>query len=181
MQLAQVYNNERLKSDNHGATANAGDVNLATSCNIIGCHKKILNCDITGLTCHCCEMITCALIWPAEPMELSQLVNGRPIISLHKEDQNIIKWACLLHDIRKLSLPIIESKDHVHPFKSAGAVLQVFQALNFIKLMNEKDKFAFIQANRLIDESVQPISNKYDLGPVKLDQPVCTVIHSHHL
>ena len=90
MQLAQVYNNERLKSDNYGATANGGDVNLATSCNIIGCHKKILNCDITGLTCHCCEIITCVLIWPAEPMELSQLVNGRPIISLHKEDQNII-------------------------------------------------------------------------------------------
>ena len=40
-------------------------------------------------------------------------------------DKNIIKWACLLHDLDKLSTPTIEGKDHIHAFKSAGATLDV--------------------------------------------------------
>jgi len=35
------------------------------------------------------------------------------------DEQNILKWAALLHDIRKLGMPIYEGKDHIHPFKSA--------------------------------------------------------------
>ena len=49
-------------------------------------------------------------------------------------DKNIIKWTALLHDIRKLSTPTIEGKDHVHPFKSASSVLDVFRDLNIIKV-----------------------------------------------
>ena len=37
--------------------------------------------------------------------------------------QNILKWAGLLHDLKKLSVPIIEGKDHTHPFKSGKATL----------------------------------------------------------
>ena len=48
------------------------------------------------------------------------------------EDQNTIKWACLLHDISKLSLPVIEGKDHVHPFKSASTTLDIFKKLKFL-------------------------------------------------
>lgn len=43
------------------------------------------------------------------------------------EEQNILLWAILLHDIRKLGPPVYVGKDHVHPFKSAAAVLEVFQ------------------------------------------------------
>ena len=50
------------------------------------------------------------------------------------QDKNIIKWSVLLHDIRKLSKPTIEGKDHVHPFKSASSVLDVLRALNIIKV-----------------------------------------------
>ncbi len=47
--------------------------------------------------------------------------------SLSTEEQNIVLWACLLHDIKKLGTPLIEGKDHIHPFKSAVSVLEVFQ------------------------------------------------------
>jgi hypothetical protein len=52
--------------------------------------------------------------------------------ALDDDEQNIILWACLLHDIRKLGWPIFEGKDHVHPFKSAAAVLEVFNQLGIL-------------------------------------------------
>ena len=74
------------------------------------------------------------------------------------QDKNIIKWSVLLHDIRKLSKPTIEGKDHVHPFKSASSVLDVLRALNIIKVdLGSPKENAFIQANRLLAESVQPV------------------------
>lgn len=36
---------------------------------------------------------------------------------LGKEDQNIMLWAALIHDICKLGHPVYEGKDHIHPFK----------------------------------------------------------------
>lgn len=43
-----------------------------------------------------------------------------PLYSTYsKFEQNIVKWAALLHDIRKLGMPVYEGKDHIHPFKSA--------------------------------------------------------------
>ena len=49
------------------------------------------------------------------------------------EQKNRIKWACLLHDLKKLSIPAIEGKDHIHGFKSASAVLDVFKSLKIIE------------------------------------------------
>ena len=46
--------------------------------------------------------------------------------------KNVLKWAALLHDICKLSLPAIKGKDHIHPFKSAAAVLDIFEGMNLI-------------------------------------------------
>lgn len=43
-----------------------------------------------------------------------------------ESDKNVIYWACLLHDVRKLGMPVFEGKDHIHPFKSAASVLEVF-------------------------------------------------------
>ena len=48
-------------------------------------------------------------------------------------DKNIIKWAALLHDIKKLSTPAIEGRDHVHAFKSASAALDIMKDLKFIE------------------------------------------------
>ena len=49
-----------------------------------------------------------------------------------KIEQNALKWASLLHDLAKLSIPAIEGKDHVHPFKSAIYVLDLFEKLDYI-------------------------------------------------
>ena len=56
------------------------------------------------------------------------------------EEQNIILWSCLLHDIRKLGAPIFEGKDHVHPFKSAAAVLEVFEKIGILEVSSKKRK-----------------------------------------
>jgi len=60
--------------------------------------------------------------------------------SLEDEDQNIILWACLLHDIRKLGSPVFEGKDHVHPFKSAAAVLEVFEQIGILEVSSKARK-----------------------------------------
>ena len=53
---------------------------------------------------------------------------------LSEADKNVVQWACLLHDIRKLGSPVIQGKDHIHPFKSAVAVLEVFKQIGVLKL-----------------------------------------------
>jgi len=45
---------------------------------------------------------------------------------LNDEEKNICLWAALLHDIAKLGGPIYSGKDHIHPFKSAIILLDVF-------------------------------------------------------
>lgn len=52
-------------------------------------------------------------------------------------------WACLLHDLRKLSTPIIDTKDHIHPFKSAIAVLEVFKQMGLLEVESEERLNAF--------------------------------------
>ena len=47
-------------------------------------------------------------------------------------DKNVMKWALMLLDIKKLSTPAIVSKDHVHPFKSASAALDLMKSLKLI-------------------------------------------------
>ena len=52
---------------------------------------------------------------------------------MNQQDKNIIKWTCLLHNIRKLATLTIAGKDHIYPFKSASSVLDVFRNLNIIR------------------------------------------------
>ena len=52
-------------------------------------------------------------------------------------EQNALKWACLLHDIAKLSIPVIEGKDHVHPFKSASIALDIMERYRMIPDLTE--------------------------------------------
>ena len=54
------------------------------------------------------------------------------------EERNMIKWASLLHDISKRSVPIIEGKDHIHPFTSAVTTIEILQRLNLIPSMEAK-------------------------------------------
>jgi hypothetical protein len=77
---------------------------------------------------------------------------------LSPEEQNILKWSCLLHDLKKLGTPYIEGKDHIHPFKSAVAVLEVFQSLGILSI---KSDHAYRQVKRLLSESVQPLPQEY--------------------
>lgn len=64
---------------------------------------------------------------------LAMTVNDPLFAALPVEQKNILKWAALLHDIAKLSRPTIEGKDHVHPFKSAAIVLELFETFGFIE------------------------------------------------
>ena len=67
-------------------------------------------------------------------------VNDELYQDYSQEEKNAMKWACLLHDIAKLSTPIIEGKDHVHPINSGIIVLELFERLGFIHGLNEKRK-----------------------------------------
>jgi hypothetical protein len=61
------------------------------------------------------------------------MVNQDPIFAeLSTKERNVLKWAALLHDIAKLSIPTIEGKDHVHPFKSGAVTLKLFLNLGLI-------------------------------------------------
>ena len=59
---------------------------ISNGCGIIGCFRKLKTCDKPGLTCQCCEIITCVPKRPTEPV----LINGRRKLFLHQEDKNII-------------------------------------------------------------------------------------------
>jgi hypothetical protein len=63
---------------------------------------------------------------------------SNPEFSLKNDcDQNILKWACLLHDIKKEGQPLIYGKDHIHPFKGGAAVIEIFKRLGCLKYVNE--------------------------------------------
>ena len=66
----------------------------------------------------------------------------------------MLKWAALLHDIRKLSRPIIEGKDHSHAFKSSENVISIFKQLG---LLEDDQNDNLLQIQRLISESIQPL------------------------
>ena len=48
-----------------------------------------------------------------------------------------MKWAVLLHDIKKCGPPHFIGKDHTHPFKGGKAVLEVFHRMGLISGRNE--------------------------------------------
>ena len=61
------------------------------------------------------------------------MVSQDPLFAeLSAQERNVLKWAALLHDIAKLSLPTIEGRDHVHPFKSGAVTLKLFSDLGLI-------------------------------------------------
>ena len=89
--LAKLHNQELYKlsdaSDNF--VGDNYDLPISNKCRVVGCHKEILHCDITGLTCQCCEMISCVPNWPVT----DTLINGRPKSFRSPEDRNIVLLA----------------------------------------------------------------------------------------
>ena len=89
MQLARLYNKELYKNlsqvDNFVGD-NRNIVPISNKCIVVGCFKNIRNCDITGLICQCCEIITCVPNWPTE----DPLINGRSRSFWSSEEKNII-------------------------------------------------------------------------------------------
>eukprot|EP00353_Schmidingerella_taraikaensis_P013824 CAMPEP_0185570892 /NCGR_PEP_ID=MMETSP0434-20130131/3029_1 /TAXON_ID=626734 ORGANISM="Favella taraikaensis, Strain Fe Narragansett Bay" /NCGR_SAMPLE_ID=MMETSP0434 /ASSEMBLY_ACC=CAM_ASM_000379 /LENGTH=86 /DNA_ID=CAMNT_0028186111 /DNA_START=489 /DNA_END=749 /DNA_ORIENTATION=+ len=61
-------------------------------------------------------------------------VSKDPIfLELSPENQNVLKWACLLHDIAKRGSPTIQGRDYMHAFRSAAASLEVFEQLGIVE------------------------------------------------
>ena len=73
-------------------------------------------------------------------------VNDSRFKAMTKEQQNTIKWACLLHDVSKRHKPIFHGKDHIHPFTGGVAVLRIFSRLGFLQqdLKNHKGQNAVL-------------------------------------
>ena len=62
---------------------------------------------------------------------------------LSNYNQNILKWAALLHDIRKRGRPTVSGKDHIHPFMSGACTLEIFKELEIITIESEEQKNEF--------------------------------------
>jgi hypothetical protein len=45
------------------------------------------------------------------------VMHDRLYLQMNANEQNILQWAALFHDICKLGPPRFEGKDHIHPFK----------------------------------------------------------------
>ena len=89
----------------------------------------------------------------------------------------MIKWACLLHDIKKEGSPKIRGKDHIHPFKGATAVLQLAARLNIFHPSEESHK-ALEKILDLIDRSQQPLPRSW-AKYFKPGESYCKTMHSH--
>lgn len=96
---------------------------------------------------------------------------------LSAKERNMILWACLLHDVKKLGSPVIEGKDHIHPFKSAISVLEVFKQIGILDIQGKEH--AYTQIVRLLGESVQPVPQEY-AREFEHGKAYMTLMHSHH-
>eukprot|EP00347_Sterkiella_histriomuscorum_P015794 403355658 len=84
-------------------------------------------------------------------------VNDDRFKNLSSQEQNIMKWAVLLHDVRKLGPPHFFGKDHTHPFKGGKAVLEAFNRLGLIADDQQENLKSMIS---LIDQSKEKLDPK---------------------
>lgn len=89
------------------------------------------------------------------------MINNSEYLQMTPRDQNILKWASLLHDICKLGWPRFEGKDHIHPFKGAREVLLMFRLHGIINLDNQAQVQAFNTVVDLLHKSRQDIPQSY--------------------
>lgn len=93
------------------------------------------------------------------------------INEMAEKEQNILKWAALLHDVSKRGAPEINGKDHIHPFVSGAAVLEIFRDLGFIQLESKVHELEFDKVIQLIMDSKEELS--------KVPRKACRHRHSH--
>lgn len=120
---------------------------------------------IDGLVClHSINVLVCTVMHPN-------------FETISAEEQNILKWAALFHDIKKRGPPEFDGKDHIHPFVSGGAMLQVFHELGILVLRTEEERTLFQNILFLIEDSHQPVQTVWP--QVRPDQNLCQKVHSH--
>ena len=88
------------------------------------------------------------------------VTNDPRMKQLSAEQQNIIKWSALLHDIAKRGKPEFCGRDHTHPFAGGLAVLKIFKRIGFLD-----SQFSDIQVK---DESLEEV---YELIERSLHAP----------
>lgn len=97
--------------------------------------------------------------------------------SLRPEEQNTLKWACLLHDIKKRGSPYIVGRDHCHAFRSACVAIEVFEKLGYLEGTGTHEDWTNVC--RLLKESTQPLPEIYR-EDFRHGMPVVTEMNSHH-
>ena len=85
------------------------------------------------------------------------MVQSNQFKKLRMYEQNILKWAALLHDIAKRGPPEFEGKDHVHPFNSALATLVMFKDMELLTLRNQDEQQNFQIVIKKLEDSHKPI------------------------
>ena len=58
------------------------------------------------------------------------MIQDEHYLALNKDEQNILKWACLLHQIKRRGKPIILGNDHIFSFKSTKESLYILKEAN---------------------------------------------------
>ncbi|TNV77786.1 hypothetical protein FGO68_gene5504 [Halteria grandinella] len=97
---------------------------------------------------------------------------------LNRREQNILKWSALLHDIRKQGPPVFEGKDHMHPFKGAMSVLEIFLRFKTFQIQSEDQLEALANVKKYMDLSKQPVPTSWSKH-FKKGVKYCTEMHSH--
>lgn len=70
-------------------------------------------------------------------MVLWKILSNNEFQQLDWDKQNVLKWAAICHSIKKLGQPVIFGRDHVHPFKSAVAIVDVMRERGVIEKDNK--------------------------------------------
>ena len=77
-------------------------------------------------------------------------------------------------------MPKFFGKDHVHPFLSGLATLEILRDLGILKVDTEQEKAEFEKLSELINDSVQPIQNMGGTyAEIEPEELVCQEVHDH--
>mmetsp|Transcript_1248 Transcript_1248/g.1388 ORF Transcript_1248/g.1388 Transcript_1248/m.1388 type:complete len:107 (-) Transcript_1248:342-662(-) len=84
--------------------------------------------------------------------------------NLSETHQNQLLWAGLCHDFGKRGKPLFEGKDHIHPFRSAASLIDIFAQNDII---SEKGKVFTVQLSEITSNAYVKITKKKELKIIK--------------